>query len=279
MNYAAPYSFRQVLQDAIADVATRGYVSAEQIDYWRGLLRNAAERETPSEAQIDAMMRDAMGAIFRREIDNARIVRRVPGVSRYSLAMVRPQLRGELDRRIMASADLIKIRRKDAIEKTLARFAGWSTSIPAGSYADVDKRKVKADIGKGVAQFRYERARVATDQGHKLVANVAEIVALDSGAIAAIWHDRGEHDRNYDARKEHLARSGKLFLVKDSWAIREGLVRLGSRPYTDEIERPGQLVFCSCFYEWITSPRRLPDDCMTRKGHAWLADGGQRKAA
>ena len=277
MNYSAPYGFQQVLRDAVADVSTRGYVSAEQIDFWRGLLRNAAERETPSEAQIDAMMRDAMGAIFRHEIDNARIVRRVPGVSRYSLAMVRPQLRGELDRRIMASADLIKLRRKDAIEKTLARFAGWSTSIPTGGAGEVDKRETKEAIGKGVAQFRFEQRRVAIDQGHKLVSNVAHIVALDSGAIAGIWHSHWRQ-AGYAARPDHKARDERVYAVRDSWAIRDGLMNKGAG-YLDDMTAAGEEPFCRCFVEYITSPRRLPDTMLTRKGQEWLADGGQRKAA
>ena len=277
MNYSAPYGFHRVLRDAIADVAARGYVSAEQIDFWRGLLRNAAEREMPSEAQIDAMMRDAMGAIFRREIDNARVIRLVPGVSRYSLAMVRPQLRAELDRRIMASADLIKLRRREAVEKTLARFAGWSTSIPAGGAGEVDKRETKEAIGKGVAQFRFEQRRVAIDQGHKLVSNVAHIVALDSGAIAGIWHSHWRQ-AGYAARPDHKARDERVYAVRDSWAIRDGLMNKGAG-YLDDMTAAGEEPFCRCFVEYITSPRRLPDTMLTRKGQKWLADGGQRKAA
>jgi len=277
MNYSAPYGFHRVLRDAIADVAARGYVSAEQIDFWRGLLRNAAEREMPSEAQIDAMMRDAMGAIFRREIDNARVIRLVPGVSRYSLAMVRPQLRAELDRRIMASADLIKLRRREAVEKTLARFAGWSTSIPAGGAGEVDKRETKEAIGKGVAQFRFEQRRVAIDQGHKLVSNVAHIVALDSGAIAGIWHSHWRQ-AGYAARPDHKARDERVYAVRDSWAIRDGLMNKGAG-YLDDMTAAGEEPFCRCFVEYITSPRRLPDTMLTRKGQEWLADGGQRKAA
>ena len=69
-----------------------------------------------------------------------------------------------------------------------------------------------------------------------------------AGAIAGIWHDHGAHDRAYNARKEHLARTGQLFLVKDSWAIQKGLIKRGSRPYMDKIEKPGQLVSCRCWF-------------------------------
>ena len=89
---------------------------------------------------------------------------------------------------------------------------------------------------------------------------------MGSGAIAAVWHDRGEHDHGYDARPEHLARSGKLFLVRDSWAMTDGLVRKGGLQYTDEIEQPAELPFCSCTYQYVTSPRSLPDTVLTAKG-------------
>ena len=69
-------------------------------------------------------------------------------------------------------------------------------------------------------------------------------MAQGSGAIAGIWHDRGQYDRGYDARPDHLARSGTMFLIRDSWALTEGLVKKGKLGYTDEIEQPAELVYC-----------------------------------
>ena len=111
---------------------------------------------------------------------------------------------------------------------------------------------------------------MAIDQGHKLSAAVAHVVAIGSGAIGAVWHDRGEHDHGYDARPEHLKRSGTLFLVRDSWAMTEGIIRRAGLRYTDEIEQPAELPFCSCFYEYLTSPRSLPETVLTAKGREWL---------
>jgi hypothetical protein len=116
--YARSTSFSRVLADAIADIAERGYESAEQIDRWATLLRAAAEWELGDEAAVDRRVREAMGAIYTRLVDKGRVVQYVPDVSRYTLAMIKPQLRAELDRRILASADLIKLRRREAIEGT-----------------------------------------------------------------------------------------------------------------------------------------------------------------
>ena len=272
-------SFRQVLADAIAELSITGYVSTEQIERWADELRRAAEYELGPDWRVDRETRAKLDALFEKIIDRGRITDYVPGVSRFDLSMVKHALRAELDRRILAAADLIKLHRREAVERTLQRFRGWATAIPPGGDGTIDKRETRASVSKSLRQLGFERRRVDIDQGYKLVSNIAEIVAQDQGAIAAIWHDHGEHDKSYNARKEHLARSGKLFLVRDSWAIREGLVRRGSRPYTDDIERPGQAVFCRCWYQWITSPRRLPDDCLTRAGQEWVVAGRERWAA
>lgn len=270
-------SFRQLLAEAIEELSRTGYISADRLEWWVLTLRRAAEESLGSERFIDEDTRRKLGHIFEKLVEREKIAEYVPGVSRFTLSMVRPDLRAELDRRILASADLIKLHRREAIERTLQRFRGWSTSIPPGGEGVIDKRETQSHIAKSLAQYRFEKRRVDIDQGHKLLSNINEIVATDAGAIAGVWHDHGEHDKGYDARKEHLARSGRLFLVRDSWAIEQGLVRRGSRPYMDEIERPGQLPFCRCFYRWITSPRRLPDEVLTSRGQEWVA--GERMAA
>lgn len=267
-------TFHQTLSEAIRDLSETGYDSADRIDAWVNRLRNAAERAMGVEYTIDQETARRLGAIYDRMVDGGKILERVPDVSRYTLAMVRPALRAELDRRIIASVNLIRLDRKRAVEATLDRFRGWSTSIPQGGDETINKTQARVSIGKSIARVKYEQRRVLVDQSHKLIANVAELVATDNGAIAGIWHDHGEHDVSYNARKEHMARAGKIYLVRDSWAHRQGLVK-PVNGYMDEITRPGQEVMCRCFYQWLTSPRRLPDEFLTAKGQEFVA----RKAA
>ena len=239
-----PHTFGRLLAEAIAALSSTGYVSPERVNEWVVKLRNAAEYEFGPMERIDDEVRLRLEAIFKNLTDAGKIADYVPGISRLTIGMVKPGLRAELDRRILAAADLIKLSRKQAIETTLQRFSGWSTSIPPGGSGVIDKRAVRAEIGKSVAQVKYEARRVNIDQGAKLISNIAEIVALDNGAIAGIWHDHGEHDKSYNYRPDHLARSGKLYLVRDSWAITQGLIKRGSAPYTDEIDKPGERVYC-----------------------------------
>lgn len=268
-------SLAETVRQAVADLSARGYVSAEQIARWLALIRAAAERQIGDESRLDAETRRHLEALYAKLVERGDVLDFVPGVGRYTLAMVRPDLRAELDRRILAAANLTKLHRREAIEKTLARFQGWSTAIPPGGEGAIDKREVRAHICKSARDFKFEQRRVAIDQGHKLVANVADIVAVGNGAIAAEWHDRGEHDKHYEARPDHLARSGKIFAIRDNWAIRAGLMSKGAG-YTDEIEMVGQLPYCSCTYRYLLSPRQLPDAMLTRKGQRWIAESGGR---
>ena len=270
--------FRRVLAAAVDELSQTGFTDPERVQFWVQAIRAAAERDLLSDAEITREIRDKFGATYARFIERGKIAERVPGVSRYTLTNVRPELRAELDRRTLAAADLIKLHRREAVEKTLQRFQGWSTSIPPGGDGAIDKREVRSAIGKSVAQEKFERRRVAIDQGHKLISNIAHIVAADAGAIAGVWHDHGEHDKRYDARKEHLKRSGKIFVIRDSWAHQEGLIK-PLHGYMDEIEAPGQLVYCRCFYQYLTAPQRLPDAFLTRKGREWIVENARKVAA
>jgi hypothetical protein len=232
-------------------------------------LRSAVEQHLGPDEQIDRETADRLRAAFTKLVDGGKIDQYVPEVSRFNLAMVKPRLYAELDRRIVAATDLIRLNRREAVEKTLDRFSGWSTSIPPGGDRTIDKVETRTSIGKSVAQVRYQQRLVANDQGHKLIANIAEITALDGGAIAGIWNDHGEHDPSYNARKEHLARAGKLFVVRGSWAHEQGLIK-AVHGYTDEITKPGIEVNCRCWYQWLTSPRRLPDAYLTGKGQEFV---------
>ncbi len=263
-------SFREVLAAAIDDVAATGFVSEDRIALWVSLIRNAAERELGPDYAIDQEVRAGFDRLFRRFVDGPAMFRRMESVGRFTKDMVKPKLYAELDRRIAAAADLIKLNKKEAVERTVGRFKGWSTSIPPGGDGAIDKRETRALLAKGTADYRYHRRLVDNDQGHKLIANVANIVAVDAGAIAGEWHSHGATDRGYDARKDHLDRDGKIYIIRGSWADEKGLLK-PVHGYTDQITAAGQEVNCRCWLTYIMSPRRLPDIYLTRKGQEFVS--------
>ncbi|EJT9718020.1 hypothetical protein NM794_005086, partial [Escherichia coli] len=78
-----------------------------------------------------SMVSDRLRKTYDLQVSKAGALERHKGLSRFTLNYMEPKLRSELDRRILASADLIKLNRKKAIDTTLSRFSGWASSIPS----------------------------------------------------------------------------------------------------------------------------------------------------
>jgi|GEM_PF-427378 hypothetical protein len=236
-------TFQEVLDAAVEDILQHGFDSGERIAKWTRELRIAAEASMISAVALEQQLREGLATIYRRLVERGGIAKYHQGVERFTLEKVRPQLRAELDRRIVASSDLIKLNRAESIEKTLRRFQGWSTSIPPGGVSAEGRREVKQNVKKALASLPYEERRVVIDQSAKLIASINDLVATDGGAIAGMWRSMWRQ-AGYDARPEHKARDEQIYLVRDSWAHRAGLVKKNSRPFVDEIEAPAQLPFC-----------------------------------
>jgi hypothetical protein len=268
-NADGTLTYYETLTAAINAVAESGYQSAEQIDYWADQIRRAAERSMRSEAEVERMVREALAAVFKKQVDLGGVLRRNPGVTPYTLAQVRPELHAELSRRVAASIDLIKINRPVAIAKTQQRFRGWATSVPPGGAPDVKKTELKQDIRKALAQLPFEERRVTIDQSAKLFSAINTTVAVNGGAIGGVWMSH-KNQRGYNSRPDHNARDGKFYLVRGSWAQEAGLVKPGPAGYTDDVTQPAEEPFCKCSFAFVFSLRSVPDVCMTDKGREAL---------
>lgn len=257
--------FNRVLTDAINDLVANGFDSMERVNYWTMELRRAATASMVPEHRMEQLLSDALSSIYQKMGDPSQVTRLHPGVSRFTLEKIRPQLRAELDRRIKASANLIVLNRASAIEKTMQRFQGWATSIPEGGSEAVDKPEVKTDMRKALKSLPFQERRVIIDQGHKLRASVGEIVAKDGGAIACTWHSHWRQ-AGYDYRVDHKERDGNIYLLKSSWAKEKGFVKPGKAGYYEDVTAVGEEVFCRCYATWIYNVRELPADMITQKG-------------
>ncbi|MDE2472692.1 MAG: hypothetical protein KGL35_29210 [Bradyrhizobium sp.] len=253
------------------DFKINGFDDIVRLNAWLQRLRTVAWAQNQPQVDLDDQIARHLRKVFDRALKPRNLDRMQKGVHRFGVERIKPELRAELDRRIMASANLIKLNREQAIEKTLQRFSGWATSIPAGGSKTVDLREAKADIGKPVRGIPFEVRRVQIDQGHKLVSAVNDVIAIQTGAIAAIWRSHGRHDKGYDARPEHLARDGKVYAIRGNWAMQRGLMKKGLG-YTDEITRPAEEPFCRCWYEYLHNLRELPEDMLTAKGRFALQE-------
>ena len=218
-----------------------------------------------------------------------------PEVGRFTLEQIKPHLRSELNRRIMAlaeeSADLIGADREAVIAATLKRFAGWITPMPGDPtgrtgplrwWTRVKLRIVgRNQLGHQMTQNREpqkeladlsfeERWRVVMlHQGLQFSASLSEMLAVDGNAIAMIWHSHWRQE-NYDYRPEHKERDGKVYALRGNWAMERGLMKVGRAGYYDEVTSVSYELNCRCYATWLYNLRDLPADMLTKDGRAEL---------
>ena len=263
-------SFFEVLTEAVNFFAENGYTSQKALDYWVNEIRIAALLSLRTPEQTEKDIRKAFGGVFTLLVTKKGVLSKQPSVSAYTLEKLKPKLRMELQRRILASVNLIKLNREEAVSTTLRRFQGWATAQPIGGSKVVDKVAEKENIRKSLAAMYFNERRVAIDQTHKLTSAINDIVALEGGAIAAKWRSRWRQP-HYDYREDHKERDEKIYAIRGNWAQKKGLMKAGADGYTDDITQPGEEVFCRCNYTYIFSLNRLPEEMLTAKGRESLA--------
>lgn len=262
-------AFYDTINAAIRDIEIHGFDSMARIDNWTQKILAAARRAMVPQAELEKALQKTFTGIYTRMLKGG-FTRIAPGMSRFKADQLKPKLRRELDRRIMNSANLIKLNREAMIEKTRQRFVGWATSVPEGGSKAVDRKDVRGDLRKAMGQLPFEERRVMIDQGHKFTATLADVIATDNGAIAARWHSHWCQP-GYDYREDHKERDDHVYLIRDSWAHDKGFVKPNKSGYTDQITQPGEEVFCQCEYEYIYNIRDLPEDMITAKGRESLS--------
>ena len=233
-------------------------------------LRTAADADFPTFETLFGQMRKSLVKYYGKGTAKKRISYSHIGVGVFTLADVHAKLRAELDRRIMANADLIKINREQAIDKTLQRFAGWATSIPPTGVGGTTYTAIKSDLAKPAKQLRYEVRRREIDQGHKLMQSISSIIAESGGAIAYQWHSHWRQP-GYDYRPDHKERDGRVYAIRNSWAHAAGLINKGDG-WTDEMTQPAEEVYCQCDAVYLYALRDLPSAMLTEKGKRALEE-------
>ena len=147
-------SFFDVLTRAARHFQTHGYISKDELEDWLRQIDRAMRASLTPQYVLEKMMRDTLGSVYERLVERGGVLRANPGVERWTLERIKPSLRAELDRSILASANLIKLNREEAITKTIRRFSGWATSIPAGGSKATDKAEAKKRFNEMMTEIK-----------------------------------------------------------------------------------------------------------------------------
>ena len=242
MNNRPGASYYETLTAAVNDMQEHGYDSEKRLNYWLYELAEAAERSLVPEHVLNEHIRNIFINKFDHLVNKGGMLKYHQGISKFGIEKIKPHLRAELDRRIMTSVNLIKLNREEMMQRTIRRFQGWATSIPIGGSDAQSKTEIKKSLK--LSDMTFLERRVMIDQGHKLVSALNDIVAKDNNALAAIWHSHGHTDPSYNARKIHLQREGSIYAIRNNWAIEKGLMKKGPSGYLDDIDQPGEFVYC-----------------------------------
>lgn len=234
-------TFAEILRDAVADIAIHGYDDRTRVDKWLARLREAARQSLVPETEMQRRLVQALGGTYRKHM--RQVMKRHRGIDRYTLQQLQPSLHLELNRRVQASAQLITLNRDESIQRTLKRFEGWATAMPKGGRRNVDKPEAAAELKRSFASLPFEERRVVIDQGHKLIAALDDIIATDGGALAGVWHSHWR-EMGYDYRARHKEFDKRVFVLRNNWAMKQGLMKPAGQFYADQVEQPAQLPFC-----------------------------------
>ena len=256
-------AFDDVIAEAVAWFIEHGFRTEEEYRIWERRISDAIDAKMRAPGFSDRPLH--LETIFNRLVQQGSVLKYHGGVKKFTVDRIAPHLRAELTKRIMASADLIKINRQKMRQLTMQRFSGWATSVPAGGAAEADKRQIKAEIAKPLKQLPFNERRVLIDQGHKLNASVSAVLAQDAGAIAARWQSHWRQP-GYNYREDHKERDGLVYLVRGSWAAEKGFVKPGAAGWSDSLTQPAEELFCRCKWVYVYALGKLPEDMLTKAG-------------
>ena len=260
-------SFGQTVSAAIRDVSRWGYDSPERIAHWAELIRASANDKLGSSDAAARKLTLTLNSTFDRLLSPTGLGRRHRGLTRFQIERLRPVLRTELDRRVLAGRSILELKRDEAVEKAIRLFIGWATSIPAGGSSEESSRELRNSLTK----LTFENSLLFTDQANKLSSNISSILAENGDAIAGLWQSNYRVP-GYKFRQAHRHRDGEVHLIRGSWALKAGFVRKNGVPYTDEIEAPCEWPGCKCWYVYFYDLNDIPSEFLTSKGRAVLAE-------
>lgn len=265
-NVPKPPTYDQIVRRIVKDASHNGVSGG--MDDLMARLRHAAMDSFKPWPRVTNDVTRYFNTLYQREVRKKRGQGDVQRFTRDNMSYRSKEI---LNSKIESSLSLIRLNREISVAEAEKRLVGWMSSVPPGG-TDVDLPDTKK-IVKSLKQLPFEERRVIIDQGHKLTSSLNEVLSIEAGAIAAIWHSH-VHQVGYNYRPDHAIRDGKVYLIRGSWADIKGLV-IPVHGYADEMTQPAEEPFCRCYYQYRFNLKDLPSNMLTQKAKDILA--GKRK--
>jgi hypothetical protein len=257
-------AFTTLLRKAVGYFAKRGFTTIADVANWRVQLAAAAESHLSTEKAQARVERGLTGA-FHRWMGRGRVSLPQRGVAKFTLDMLEPKLKDELQNRMFAAREAVDGAHRLALERIHNRFMGFAT---AGAQPQAAREATK-DIGKAARDAKYYERLTAINETARLMSALDEIAAADTGSIGGFWDATPEikrkHRLEHGGKDGHGGRHGKFYARRGSWADREGLVR-HPNGYIDEHDMPRVLINCQCEYKYVYDLADIPPELLTAKG-------------
>jgi len=262
-----PNKFDEVLKEAVAHFSDKGYTSDSDLKIWIARLTSAMDEALEPTHVANQKMRIALSGVYEKMVTRGGAIKYHEGIKKGTVERLSGRARLELNKRIFVANEVISNRRLELKAKMLASFSGWISSIPNESVISAaERRDIELTIKAPVKQYGMSVRNVQIDQSTKLTAAINRVVADDGGAIAVEWHSDWQR-AGYNYRPSHKARDRKVYMLPNTWAVKEGLVKPGANGvYGKDITEAAEEPNCQCHVIFIYNIKRLPEDMLTSAG-------------
>jgi len=125
---ASKPNYYQVLAAALADFEIHGFDSQERLDHWLDELEEAARGSWVDEENDQADLVKHLHTVLDRTLKGRQFSKAHAGLQPFGFSN-QAKLHAELQNRIIASTNLIKLNRAESIAR-LALARSWMSSIP-----------------------------------------------------------------------------------------------------------------------------------------------------
>lgn len=215
----------------------------------------------------------------------------------WRLKELKEKFRRELKKRLKLNAELIAPYKGDMKKLVEKRFIG----AMSGGKVSVKDLKSMLKLSATLKSQDKKVSNTLKDQKMKMISEFGRLTAEQYGALGFEWSTRddnlvagnpyGEYPKvsNPKIHGNHYERDGKVFLFKNSWAVKKGYINKAAAngaasggeedtfQWAEDIEDglPGMPINCRCEALYIYTIEELADDfyledCLTEEGKQYL---------